>query len=732
VGVASTAALRTLADLARRAPRRGLRAAQWYFLLFALLCIASAAAAVLMQPAAAPVRAAGLAFLLLVAAVRIAEYRRGRPLAWPVDLVEITGLVLLVSALTLQPARSMLFGCLMVRAVIGRIGRVLTLQLGFIAVVLGAFMVQDLDRAAVAGDITGMVLSPIALFLLRALLQSGEVDRDRQHRLLSTLLYNLPTGVLVADLTGRPTLVNQALRRLLHWPDRAEAALPLAGTVPLSAADGTAVAAGDRPLARALNGETSREAEYVLGTATGERRHVVINAEPLAGTDGERLGAVVTVLDVTQQHHQQLRLDHLTEHDPLTGLPNRHHLRRRIGTALGRETGPVTVLQIGLDRFKPVNESLGRQAGDQVLIVAASRIREALGAADSLARLDGDEFAVVLAPADTGRVQQVVAGITARLSQPIWLGDRPVRCGASIGIATATTGDPDDVLRDADLAMYAAKSTGGNQARTFTPALRAQMSERVRLEDELRDAVHRGDLIAHFQPIIDLATGRARAVEALARWPHPRLGMVPPDQFIPLAESSGLIDALGESMLRQSCDRLASAPGCTLDVSVNVAPAQLRTAAFPDMVLAVLAETGVGPHRLILEITESMLTEDGDVLAHLRRLRQHGVRIAVDDFGTGYSCLARLDTMPVDILKIDKSLLHRAGPLRSAPLVDAAIALAHGLGLRAVVEGVETVEQSDYLRERGCDSAQGYLYARPVAWADLPVQHIAELAAGPV
>jgi diguanylate cyclase (GGDEF)-like protein len=715
----------TIAGLVRRVPRHGLRAAQFYFLLFALLCIVSAAGAVATRPVPAPVRAAGLLLIVLVAALRIAEYRRGRPLAWPVDLAEIGGLALLVSTLTLQPARSMLFGALMFRAVIGGVRRVLILQTGFIAVVLGASVAEGMDGAAVAGDLTGLVLNPIALVLLRSLLHAGERDRERQHRLLSTLLFNLPTGVMVADMTGRPTLVNQALRRLLHWPDREDSALPLANAVPMTTTGGAEVAAADRPLARALRGQTSRDAEYVMGTATGERRHVVLNAEPLTGTDGEQLGAVVTVLDVTQQHHQQLRLDHLTGHDTLTGLPNRRHLRQRISEALaGPGAAPVTVLQVGLDRFKAVNESLGRHAGDQVLIVAASRIQEALGGSGGVARLDGDEFAVVLESADADRVQQVVAGIGARLNQPIWLADRPVRCGASIGIATAAGGDADEVLRDADLAMYAAKSAGGNQQRTFTPHLRESMSERVQLEDDLRAAVHGGELVPWFQPIVDLGTGRVRAVEALARWQHPRLGMVPPDQFIPLAENGGLIDALGESMLRQSCARLATTPGCTLDVSVNVAPAQLRAATFPDMVLGVLADTGLAPHRLILEITESILIEDGDVLTHLHELRGHGVRIAVDDFGTGYSCLARLDSLPVDILKIDKSLLHRSGGV----LVDAAVALAHGLGLRAVVEGVETPRQAEYLRERGCDSAQGYLYARPAPWEDLSVNRAAELA----
>ena len=704
---------RRLAGLARRAPRRGPGAARFYFLLFALACIASAAAAVVLEPAPLPWRLAGLVFVAAVAGVRVAEYRRGGPLPWPVDLAEIGGLALLVATLSLQPARSMLFGCLMFRAVTGRLSRVLTVQAGFIAVLLGAAAAEDLDGSAVGGDLTGMLLNPVALYLLRAVLLGGERDREHQHRLLSTLLHNLPTGVLVADLSGRPSLINQALRRLLHWPDHD--GVPLPATVPLTGADGAPVPAADRPLARALAGRASHDREYLIGTASGGRRRVVINAEPLVGTDGDQLGAVVTMLDVTEQRDQQLRLDHLSEHDPLTGLPN----RRRLGRLIAAATGGVTVLQIGLDRFKGVNESLGRLAGDQVLIVAASRIQEALGPADSAARLDGDEFAVLIDGGDAAHVQQVVAGVTTRLHQPIWVGDRPVRCGVSVGVATAAAGATGELLRDADLAMFAAKSAGGSQVRTFTPQLRRETSERVRLEDDLRAAVHAGELTAWFQPIVDLRTGRTRAVEALARWQHPRLGMVPPDQFVPLAENGGLIDVLGAQILRQACTRAAT-PGCAWDVSVNVAPAQLRAGDFPDMVLGILAAAGLAPGRLILEITESMLSEDDEVLDRLQRLRGHGVRVAVDDFGTGYSCLARLDSLPVDILKIDKSLLHRVGAGGAAPLVDAAIALAHGLGLRAVVEGVETAEQAAYLQAHGCESAQGYLYARPARWDDLP------------
>lgn len=412
------------------------------------------------------------------------------------------------------------------------------------------------------------------------------------------------------------------------------------------------------------------------------------------------------------------------EEDQLTGLANRAGFERVLSSALaasGESDRQVAVLLLDLDDFKHVNDSLGHQAGDRMLIEVAARLRSALRVQDTACRLGGDEFVAVL-PEVTAEGAVVVAerllAAVARVpsDQEAWL-----TTTASAGIALGDGRDPDngDLLRAADLAMYLAKQRGKGGYAVFEPHLRAAAVERLDMTRELRRALVEQGLHLAFQPVVDLSTGAMTAVEALVRWDSPHRGSVPSSEFIGLAEQTGDIGALGAWVLRTACEQLvawdAAAGDGTLRLCVNVSTRQLERPGLLETVDACLAG-GLAGSRLVLEITETALTHDSvAALATLRQLRERGVRLAVDDFGTGYSSLKRLRSAPVTLLKVDRTFVGEIGPgLADVPIVDATLAMARGLGLGVVAEGVETTAQLEYLRRRGCPEAQGHLLAEPL------------------
>jgi diguanylate cyclase (GGDEF)-like protein len=416
-------------------------------------------------------------------------------------------------------------------------------------------------------------------------------------------------------------------------------------------------------------------------------------------------------------------LDHLSSHDELTGLPNQAVFVARLQAALEDAAAggaPVTVLLADVDRLKRINDGLGRGAGDQVLREVAGRLTTTVREGDTVTRL-GDAFGMLLPGVGPRRAEQIADGIRAALEPPVSAGDEAVFVGLAIGTAVVSgqslrrlLQQPDAARRLVELATANLREAKRRSAGALVPNPRSQ--EGLRLETELHGAVDRGEIQVFFQPQIDVATGRAVAVEALARWQHPVLGAVPPGEFVPVAEDSGLIRQLGEHVLRQACRTVAdwSRDGLELEVAVNVSAVQLTDAGFSDVVQRVLAETGLRPERLILEVTESqVLTEVADRHGHLTRLRSTGVGISVDDFGTGYSSLAQLDHLPATELKIDRSFVAQITDGRPSPLVAGIVGLAHGLGLRVVAEGIETPGQLQAMRRIGCDRAQGYLLGRP-------------------
>jgi diguanylate cyclase (GGDEF)-like protein/PAS domain S-box-containing protein len=462
----------------------------------------------------------------------------------------------------------------------------------------------------------------------------------------------------------------------------------------------------------------------------GSWRHVQsIHTDLLADPDVRSV--VVTTRDVTAQKRLEAQLQHNAFHDALTGLANRALFADRLAHALARtDRGrtPVAVLFVDLDDFKAVNDGSGHGAGDALLTAVAERLRQVLRPGDTVARLGGDEFAVLLEDADTARAETTAERLLAVLAQPFPAAEAEVRITASVGIAIGAAGlhDSDELLRHADVAMYAAKEAGKGRSAVFAADMDSAIIGQLRMKAELTRAVERGEFTVHYQPTVELASGRLAGVEALVRWEHPERGLVPPLDFIPLAERTGLIVPIGRFVLREACrqmrtwqDAYPAEPPMT--VSVNLSARELDEPGLVGSVRAALQESGLDAAHLVLEITESLLLVDlPATLRKLSELRALGVRLAVDDFGTGYSSLAYLENLPVDILKIDKSFVDRIGTTGPAdgsdqPVMVSAISrLGHALHLQLVAEGIEQQEQVRTLQNLACQYGQGYFFARPL------------------
>jgi diguanylate cyclase (GGDEF)-like protein len=413
----------------------------------------------------------------------------------------------------------------------------------------------------------------------------------------------------------------------------------------------------------------------------------------------------------------------LSAHDQLTGLPNRRLFHDRLELALARarcEGGRVGVFYLDLDHFKAINDLFGHPAGDATLRTVAERLRKCLRPSDTLARLGGYEFAVIQPMLRRSEDADALGQrILAAIEPPVDLGGQLQHVGISIGIALSEVGapdNPDELIKQADIALYQAKEHGRSQIRFFAEDMNMQLQTRHAMEADLRIAIDEQNLILHYQPQVDLLTGAVLGAEALLRWNRPDHGMVPPDQFIGLAEDTGLIVPIGLWVLRESC-RLATTWPEHLGIAVNVSPLQLRHPGFLQAVTDVIRETGIRPSRLELEITEGVLMRDtAETLAILQRLHNLGTKLAMDDFGTGYSSLGYLQKFRFDKIKIDRSFISRLGQDPNAEaIVRAVVGMTEALGVRANAEGVETNAQADVLRALGCSEAQGYLYSRPVS-----------------
>ncbi|MDQ3855099.1 MAG: EAL domain-containing protein, partial [Chloroflexota bacterium] len=437
-------------------------------------------------------------------------------------------------------------------------------------------------------------------------------------------------------------------------------------------------------------------------------------------------------------HQQREQLAHQAFHDTLTDLPNRALFLDRLEHSLTRSVRDyrlVAVLFMDLDRFKSINDTLGHSVGDQLLVAVGQRLRERLRPTDTVARLGGDEFTVLLEDiTDVRGATRVAERVLQAFQMPFVIGDHELFVTTSIGIALSSTGreTPDELLRDADVALYRAKSSGRARYEVYDVSMNARAIERLRLETDLRRAIERDELLVHYQPTVALGTGQITGMEALVRWQHPERGLVPPGDFIPLAEETGLIVQIGQVVRDEACrqagDWCRTHPD--LDpfvISVNLSTQELHSPDLPRWIAESLEKAGLSPDHLALEITENMLMEDGaSASAVLQGLKDMGVRLAMDDFGTGYSNLSYLKRFPVDYLKIDRSFIDGlSNDAADRAIVEAAITLGTSLGVQVAAEGVRTGKQVAILRTLGCSLGQGEYFSQP-----LPAEPAGELLVG--
>jgi diguanylate cyclase (GGDEF)-like protein/PAS domain S-box-containing protein len=553
-----------------------------------------------------------------------------------------------------------------------------------------------------------------------------EVATDNDER-FRALVHHSPVITMLLDADGVVTSVSGAFARILgHDPELVIGKHLSQWAVP-----------GHRArLHRALL-ETTRTTGTVNIDATlrhrdGERDiPLEFNVANLLD-DPVVAGLVVSAFDVTALREAQASLQHLATHDTLTGLANRSLLVERIGDAIVRARGdvPVTVLFIDLDRFKPVNDLLGHEAGDRLLIEVADRLRTITRSIDTVGRLGGDEFIVIAEGiSDLGEVQTLARRLEAVVSQPVVLGAGPTQVFASVGFARSDEeSTAESLLAEADGAMYLIKAARRGELRRTV----VRVSERRNLAEGLRLALENDELRVHYQAVVDMRTGRPSGVEALVRWQHPEQGLLYPADFLSVAEEAGLDAAIGARVLEEACRQHRTwreqRPDRHLTVAVNLSANQLVDPALPSAVSTVLAETGTPPDALCLEISERSILERvtrgsaRPATASLDALKRLGVSLAVDDFGTGYSSLSHVRRLPVDVLKIDQSFVAGLGRNSSdTSIVQAVIGLAHAMGLTPIAEGVERPEQARALLEFGCDLAQGYLYARALPAGEVEV-----------
>lgn len=473
------------------------------------------------------------------------------------------------------------------------------------------------------------------------------------------------------------------------------------------------------------------------GSGTGFMADIVVHPIELGG------GRIVHAIfrDVTQRWERERdareakeaaedRLRRVENFDALTGLPNRESMLRTIGEAVGAPGSPrLALLILDIGDFRTINDSLGRETGDRLLVAVARRLRTALASGDAVARVGGDEFAVLLAGGGAAAAERVAERLAGELSTPLIIGSHRLAVTPAIGISRfpGDARDADEMLKHADTAMYCAKADGRGGCRVFEPRMTTGAFERLTLEGELRRAVEQQAFELHYQPQVDLETGRVVGLEALIRWPHPQLGLLPPARFIPLAEQTGLIVPIGEWVMREACRQLGRWKAAGLPavrVAVNVSARQFRSGDLADTVARVLAEHPTGEGQLELEFTEGILMEQTEAtVAILAQLRGMGVRMSVDDFGTGYSSLAYLRRFPLDALKLDRSFVADIdSDADNQAIARAVISLGHSLRLEVIAEGVETTAQLELLRAQGCDQAQGFLFARPAPAGEISRQ----------
>jgi diguanylate cyclase (GGDEF)-like protein/PAS domain S-box-containing protein len=557
---------------------------------------------------------------------------------------------------------------------------------------------------------------------------TDETARRRAEKRYATVVSLLDEGVLVIDEGGKVVMANPAATSILGAQEE-----DIVGTRPES---WVTFDEDDNRLPQApslrtrLTGEPENRRVARFERSDGSSVWLAISARSLTADDSPPHRTLVSFTDITEPRAFRKRLEREATHDPLTGLANRTMVLRRLQAAMREPDRTVTtgVMFIDLDKFKIINDSLGHVVGDEVLRVTGERLRSVMHSAEQVGRHGGDEFVVLVHDEDGGSSLGALAdAIRRRLTEPITVEGRQLHVDASIGIVLVPPDDPrtaEDVLRDADVAMYEAKTRGRGRAAFFDVQLRERLQRYLELEQDLRSAVDRGELWLAYQPIVNLHANRVGGVEALLRWTHPVHGQISPDEFISMAEESDLIHHIGSWALSTAIEQVAefrTRYGLDLRVKANLSVRQLEDPGLPEAVDEALRKSGLSAKSLSLELTESALMHDPVTATRmLRELRRYGIRLAIDDFGTGYSSLAQLLRLPLDSLKIDRSFIDGIARSHDAEaLVNSIMAMAHAVDLAVIAEGVETAEQLEVLRRLGCDQAQGYYLGRPAPIEDL-------------
>ncbi|HEX6871344.1 MAG TPA: EAL domain-containing protein, partial [Micromonosporaceae bacterium] len=567
------------------------------------------------------------------------------------------------------------------------------------------------------------VLGSQAALALDRINLSNEITRRNSEEYFRTLVHNTSDVILILNEDDRIRYASPSANPLFGLADLTGVSL----IAVIEPDDRELVSQG---LTAARSGrDVDVTADWTVLNADGQRVQVEVTCRDLR-TDPTVRGLVVTLRNVTERRRLERELTHRAFHDSLTGLANRVLFGERVAQAMARSAWDgriIGVLFIDLDDFKVVNDTMGHEMGDELLVSVARKLSATLRTNDVAARLGGDEFAALIEDArDTDDVELVAERMIAMFAEPFLINGTQLHASASIGVATtADASDGRDLLRQADLALYVAKGAGKGRWRRYQSALHTAIVERLQLRAELDQAIPDGALALRFQPIVDLRTGHTNAFEALVRWYHPTRGLILPNQFIDVAEESGLIVPIGNWVLEKALDaaadwhrELADQPGPADApyVSVNVSARQFRMPDFANRVRRELDRVGLPPSALMLEITESLLLRDDDqVWSDLTTLRQSGIRIAIDDFGTGYSSLSYLRQVPVDVVKIDRSFIDTmSSSAQQRALVEGIVRLAHTLGLKVIAEGIERISDRELLAAMGCPMGQGYLFSQPL------------------
>ena len=587
---------------------------------------------------------------------------------------------------------------------------------GMTATTLAPGLAEPSDGVLLGSTTLALIVGSVSLVILVASLAATLMEQHLSQRTVQELgrmrlMSNLAREVLLIHRNGTILEMNNAGEHMFRRSIKELIGTPLLDLFAENCTPALLRRERCKPADR-------RPEEMEIRTAAAGALTVEMSCESI-----EFMGKAATAValrDLSDQKRDEARIRHLARHDPLTDLPNRFSLEERLNLALdsaSQDGTGLAVLYFDLDRFKPVNDLLGHAAGDAVLVQTARRLLGEIHPADTLARIGGDEFVLLLTNvARPENVSHVTTRMLEAIRKPFHIDGQRVEIGVSIGVALYPGDGPtaEALMRAADTAMYRVKEEGRGSVRFFETSMNAQLQARRQTEFELAGAVERNELCLFYQPLLNGVTGEVETFEALIRWNHPGRGLVPPGDFIPLAEQSDLIAQIGRWVIDTACEAAASWSQ-PWRVSVNVSPAQFRQSDLPTIVEAALERNALDPGRLVVEITEGVFIDDsGKALQALRKLRDLGVRLALDDFGTGYSSLSYLQLFKFDKFKIDKSFIKKLGENEEAlTIVRTIVNLGHNLGLQVTAEGVETPQQLAVLRELHCDQYQGFLFGRP-------------------